>query len=103
MSRVREKELKWTAAAGADGYTIYGEASTAVDFAARADAGIAPKLGDVAASPFPLVGLADGVWQFAVVSHEVSGNTGDPALVVNVPLDQSPPPPATDLVVAYVV
>lgn len=99
--RIRTKELFWSAAVGADVYDIYGEQGSATDFGARADAGTAPKLGETAGLTFPLSGLADGVWQFAVVARDAAGNTADPDLVVNVPLDQSAPEAVTDADVRF--
>lgn len=103
--RVRVKELHWDAsqAADIDVYDVYGEVGAEADFGARADAGTAPLLGSPAASPFPLSGLADGVWQFAVVARDKAGNTADPALVTGIPLDQTAPDPVTNLAVAFVV
>lgn len=100
--RIHTKELFWSAAAGADVYDIYGELGAATDFGARADAGTAPKLGDTAALTFPLTGLADGVWQFAIVARDAAGNTADPDLVVNVPLDGTAPDAVTDADVRFV-
>lgn len=99
--RIRTKELFWTATAGADAYDVYGEIGSASDFGARADAGTAPLLGESSGTTFPLAGLADGVWQFAVVARDVAGNTADPFVVANIPLDQSAPAPVTDAAVRF--
>jgi len=99
MSRVVPKFLKWTNSVSTDvvAYDIYGEASSAADFAARADAGTAPKIGTATESPFSLAGLPDGTWQFAVVSRDLASNTGNPGVVTGVPLDVTAPEPATDV------
>lgn len=104
MARVLAKALTWTDSTSADvvAYDIYGEASAAADFAARADAGTATKIGEVAHSPFPLVGLADGVWQFAVVARDAAGNTATPGVVSGVPLDVTAPEAVTDVSVVSV-
>ena len=100
--RVRVKQLAWDAVDGASAYDVYGEIGSAADFGARADAGTATLLGSPAASPFPLAGLADGVWQFAVVARDAAANTADPSVVTGVPLDQTAPAPAANLRVEFV-
>jgi hypothetical protein len=102
MSRVRAKELFWSASAGADSYAVYGEVNATADFGARADAGTAPLLGETVSTVFPLVGLADGVWTFGIVARDAAGNTADPDVVPNVPLDQSAPAAVTDAAVRFV-
>lgn len=99
MARVIAKALTWTDSTSADvvAYDIYGEPTSAADFAARADAGTAPKIGEAAHSPFALVGLPDGIWQFAVVARDLAGNTASPGVVTGVPLDVTAPEAVTDV------
>lgn len=99
MSRIVQKLLRWTPSASADtvAYEVYAATGAAGDsLAADADAGNIAPVATVAApdAQWPITGLSEDLWTFAVIAVDDAGNRSDPlspAVWQDVPLDVSPP------------
>ena len=99
MARIKQKKLKVDASPAADFWDWYQrDADPDLDtWLAEIDAGNETPFAstDVPEADIPAV---EGTFDFAVVQRDAAGNTSDPATFPGwtaVPLDLSPPPPAT--------
>jgi hypothetical protein len=105
MARVRERRIFWTLPPAAKSAIVYVGDPSDSSFLANADSGVGEVIAQVPATePQELIlkqgMLADGNYQFTVVAaDEEAGKFADPyqhPAWVDVPLDLSPLPPASD-------
>lgn len=102
MAKIRQRELFWDAPPDTDvvGYAIYAGQASQDNFLALVDTrpvdgGVAP-VATGTETRWPITGLADGTWQFAVTAVDQAQNESDPyqhPAWRSVPLDLTPPSP----------
>lgn len=100
MSRIRSRRLYWDPPADTDvlDFAVYAGDPNQSDFIGNIDAGLVEPHAVVTDPEYRIEDLAEGSYQFAVCVRDDAGNWSDPyqhAAWVNVPLDVTPPGPAS--------